>query len=114
MRDLLQLDKYRTIGQPIGSDDAQFSGAFRVVYKGNVLRVIASNDDGWDHVSVSRTTSCPNWEEMEFIKRLFFEENETCWQYHVPVADHINVHPYVLHIWRKHGFEMPLPPRYMV
>jgi len=45
---------------------------------------------------------------------MFFEDDETCWQYHVPSSDHINIHPYVLHIWRKQDFEMPMPPVEMV
>ncbi len=114
MRDLRQLEKYRTIGQPNRPEEMQYGGAFRVVHKGNVLRIIASNDAGWDHVSISRMTACPSWEDMEFVKRMFFEEGELCWQYHVPVGDHININPHVLHIWRKHDFEMPLPPRWMV
>lgn len=111
MRDLTELNKYRLDSDHIPECDYQFAGYFRIVYKGSRLRVIASNDGGWDHVSISLPTRCPSWAEMEFIKRLFFKENEVCWQYHVAVVNHVNIHPYVLHIWRKHDFEMPLPPK---
>jgi len=66
---------------------------------------------GWDHVSVSRTSRCPNWPEMEFVKRKFFEDNETAMQLHVAIADHINMHPYTLHLWRPHNAEIPMPPK---
>ena len=35
------------------------------------MRVIASDGMGWDHVSVSRANRCPNWPELEHVKRLF-------------------------------------------
>ena len=80
-----------------------------------VLRVIAASGGGWDHVSVSLPDRCPTWNEMDFIKRLLFHPHEVCVQYHVAVDDHINLHPYTLHIWRKHGrAKIPLPPKTMV
>lgn len=39
---------------------------------GVTLKVIATALDGWDHVSVSLPNRCPNWPEMEHVKRLFF------------------------------------------
>ncbi|CAA7621144.1 hypothetical protein [Magnetospirillum sp. UT-4] len=78
------------------------------------LRVIASVGEGWDHVSVSRRNRCPNWTEMEHVKRLFFREDETAMQLHVPPADHVNLHPHCLHLWRPHNVEIPRPPADMV
>lgn len=78
------------------------------------LAVIASWEGGWDHVSVSRRDRTPTWGEMETIKRLFFADDETAMQLHVPVSDHINNHPYCLHLWRPHGETIPMPPKWMV
>ena len=78
------------------------------------MRVIASAGARWDHVSVSRRNRPPNWPEMEYIKRLFFRDDETAMQLHVPPSDHISVHPHCLHIWRPHGVEIPRPPAMMV
>jgi hypothetical protein len=78
------------------------------------LRVVASNGMGWDHVSVSRIDRIPTWEEMEFVKRLFFEDNEIAMQLHVPASDHINIHPYCLHLWRPQNKEIPMPHRIQV
>ena len=78
---------------------------------GRSMMVIASSALGWDHVSVRHVARIPNWPEMEFIKRLFFLEDETCMQLHVKPVEHINNHPNVLHIWRPNdGREIPLPP----
>jgi hypothetical protein len=79
------------------------------------LRVLASvNGMGWDHVSVSRYNRCPNWREMSFIKELFFLPHETAMQLHVPAADHVNYHPFCLHIWRPVDEEIPRPPNVLV
>lgn len=81
---------------------------------GVVLRIVASSDGGWDHVSVSRPDRCPAWEEMEQVKRAFFKDDETAFQLHVPPDDHINVHPFCLHLWRPTRQQIPMPPAWMV
>lgn len=78
------------------------------------LCVIAASGDGWDHVSVSHRNRVPTWDEMEHIKRLFFEDDETAMQLHVPPSEHINRNPNVLHLWRPHDTPIPRPPTYMV
>jgi len=99
-----------------GGPGSKTGGAFeiRCPLTGGWLRIIASSGGGWDHISISLEHRCPNWTEMEFVKRLFFKPDELAWQYHMPPADHIDFHPYVLHIWRKHNFVMPTPPRELV
>ena len=91
------------------------SGAFFVPSRidGQMMRVIASVGDGWDHVSVSRKTRCPTWPEMEHIRRLFLGD-VTAMQLHLSKAEHINCHPYCLHIWMPLISKIPVPPQYMV
>jgi hypothetical protein len=96
----------------LGEDGGAF--ALKSPTDRRVLAVIASNGDAWDHVSVSRVDRCPNWEEMEYVKRLFFNDDEVAMQLHVAVTDHINAHPYCLHIWMPQGEKIPLPPSEMV
>lgn len=68
----------------------------------------------WDHLSVSTATRCPTWEELEHVKRLFFKPDECAMQLHVPPRDHVNNHPYCLHIWRPIDVPIPRPPAIMV
>jgi hypothetical protein len=42
---------------------------------------------------------------MAFVKRLFFRDDETAMQLHVPASDHVNQHPYCLHLWRPQADE---------
>lgn len=78
------------------------------------LRVVVGVGHGWDHVSVSRSNATPTWAMLEYIKRFVCEPDEVMMQLHVPSADHVNIHPYVLHLWRPHGASIPLPPVWMV
>jgi hypothetical protein len=118
MRNLYELDAHCRISAKAthGWDGDGTCGAFKLPspIDGQPLRIIASSGDGWDHVSISRSNRCPNWPEMEFIKRKFFKDDETVMQLHVPVTDHINAHPYCLHLWRPQHSEIPRPPGWML
>lgn len=115
MRDLRLLEAHRVRLPGFDPGDDR-EGAFQLLSPVDraPLRIIASSDLGWDHVSVSRKNRPPNWSEMSFVKRLFFKESETAMQLHVPVEDHVNCHPHTLHLWRPHDQEIPRPPSFMV
>lgn len=120
MRSLHELDEYRDTSDDVraffGSIGGRKAGAFLVPAQvmGEQLRVIASSDAGWDHVSVSARNRCPSWEEMEQVKRMFFKPTEVAMQLHVPVTEHINCHVYTLHLWRPTFASIPKPPGWMV
>lgn len=121
MRNLTLLDAFRVTDRNMleysgGWAGDETCGAFIVKspIDGHMLRVIASSGEGWDHVSVSRTTRCPNWPEMCAVKELFFVDNETAMQLHPPRADWINNHQYCLHLWRPHDGAIPRPPSILV
>lgn len=97
-----------------GGSAADQGGAWQFNRHGVSLRVIASWGMGWDHVSVSLPNRCPSWDEMSWIKSLFFEPTECVMQLHVPDAEHINNHPFCLHLWRPQGVEIPTPPSILV
>lgn len=94
--------------------DQKFNGAFVIRYKGRLLSVISSDGAGYDHVSVSIQGRCPTWDEMCFIKDQFFEPEETAIQYHPAKSEYINHHPFTLHLWRKQGESVDLPPAILI
>jgi hypothetical protein len=122
MRDLNTLNRYRVTDpkhlppHADGWPGDGTCGAFIIPspIDGRILRIIASNGEGWDHVSVSLEKRVPNWREMSVIHRMFFRDDEVAMQLHVPLTDHINAHPNVLHLWRSHDQPIPLPPRNFV
>jgi hypothetical protein len=120
MRNLYLLDRYRRRDRHVlenwGGYGDETVGMFMIPspIDGKLIAVVASNGDGWDHVSVSRPNRCPNWPEMEFIASLFFKDSETAMQLHVPASDHVNNHPYCLHWWRPHNAQIPRPDAIMV
>jgi hypothetical protein len=75
-------------------------GFFVAAFKGRTLRMQVSAGGGWDHVSVSLPDRCPTWEEMSFVKDLFFRDDEVVMQLHPAKSEHVNFHPYCLHLWR--------------
>jgi hypothetical protein len=75
-------------------------GAFIIKCGAFHLRCIAAAGQGWDHVSVSLANRCPTWEEMDFIKRLFWSDDEVVMQLHINNGDKVNVHPHCLHLFR--------------
>jgi len=88
---------------------------------GEELKIIASGDDaddkdshGWEHVSVSTRRRCPNWQEMCFVKDLFWDEEECVIQFHPPKSQYVNNHNFCLHLWRPVDDHVRLPPSILV
>ena len=118
-----RIEIYRVLRGPLASPlDSGPNGAFTgvVAPTGARLNIIASDGRDWcfgglqgepfEHVSVSTHVRCPTWEEMDWVKRVFWRDDETVMQLHVPRSSHINAHPYCLHLWRPLQSEIPLPP----
>jgi hypothetical protein len=117
-----QLEKYRIKNGPYASNESfGWTGQFFFPYKffpgKPKMSVVSSGlkkEGGtglfkWEHVSVSYPKRCPTWEEMCFIKDIFWDENETVIQFHPRKTDYVNTHKYCLHLW-KPDKEVELPP----
>jgi hypothetical protein len=88
------------------------------------LRVIASDGQlvpdespdlaGWEHVSVSLPNRCPSWEEMAYIKSVFWDADDCVVQFHPPESEYVNNHPFCLHLWRRIDGPFPMPPSILV
>lgn len=91
------------------------NGAFRVpIGLERKALVIASDGEGWEHVSVSFKKRTPTWSEMCKIKHLFWTEDEMVIQYHPAKGDYVNCHPHCLHLWRPINLDVPRPPGILV
>jgi hypothetical protein len=132
----LKAEKFRVHDGESGQCVGQNVGAFMVFRNGVELCIIVSDEGGWDHISVHVQGRCPTWSEMCCIKELFFKDDEVVMQLHPAKNDHVNCHPYTLHMWRPQTKEeraaivdryglpdevpdvdyppIPLPPKVMV
>jgi hypothetical protein len=73
--------------------------------------------DCWEHVSVSLArvgkARLPNWEEMCWVKNLFWNPEDCVVQFHPPQSEHVSNYR-VLHLWRSLDQEFPRPPGWMI
>jgi len=91
------------------------NGVFSLPFGPKVrLSCIVSDGGGWEHVSVcafqGQRERIPTWAEMCYVKQLFWGDDETVVQYHPATTEYVNLHLYVLHLWRPIGVSLPTPP----
>ena len=117
-----KLEAGRIRSGPFGSDASDgLCGAFELrAPSGAALRIISSGsftDEltlGWEHVSVSTAHRVPNWQEMCWVKNLFWDEEECVVQFHPPLSKYVNIHPHTLHLWRHKTQAFLIPPIWQV
>jgi len=110
-------EQYRVKNGSFGSDSTHGNNGAFIIKSLKIkhpLTCIASDGMGWEHVSVSLKHRCPNWEEMCFIKELFWDEEDCIVQYHPPKSQYINNYPYCLHLWRPTQGHIMQPPSILV
>lgn len=99
-------EKYRVTSGPLGSDARLGNNG---LFEWRKFTIIASDQLGWEHVSVSLPTRCPTWEEMCRVKNLFWDAEDCVMQLHPPRTIHVNNHNFCLHLWRPIGVDIPMP-----
>ena len=104
----------------LGSDDSYGNnGVFFVpIDKKIIAQVIASDGEGWEHVSVvileDGEEQTPTWDEMSAVKDIFWDKEDTVIQFHPPQREYVNNHTNCLHLWRKTGYDFPLPDSILI
>ena len=72
-------------------------------------RQVFSASTGWEHVSVQTDHRTPTWEEMCFVKGLFWKDEECVVEYHPPLSQYVKYSPHCLHLWRPKHVTIPSP-----
>ena len=106
------VEKFRVVHPLVGVMGDEKNGAFMVKPKG--LKIVISSGEGWEHVSVSRKSRTPSYEDMCWVKANFWGDEDTVMQLHVPKLDHVNCSEHCLHLWRPTDKEIPRPPSIFV
>jgi len=113
-----QLEQYRlrvgdyatAFGEPYGAFDRVPGPCGESL----TIMMIDGIDTGWEHVSVSTRRRIPNWTEMSFVKKLFWDPEECVVQFHPPQSEYVNTYSKVLHLWRWRKGTFPQPPADLV
>lgn len=60
------------------------------------------DEDLWEHIMVDceLLQRCATYQEMSFVKDLFWPGNELAFQVHPAKSEYVNYKPYALHLWR--------------
>lgn len=118
-------EKYRIVtGRYSSNDRFGNNGAFRIPRPNSrTLFIIASDGLGWEHVSIhveirisakESKSATPLWDEMCYVKSLFWDGEDVVMQLHPRESEYVNMHPNTLHLWKPIGIEIPTPPSIMV
>ena len=115
-------EKYRLVTGRMASN-ASFgnNGAFVIpspISERRRLVIIASDGMEWEHVSIhcerGNELITPFWDEMCFVKDLFWDGEDVVMQLHPKKSEYVNNHPNTLHLWRPIATEIPTPHSIMV
>lgn len=110
----IEVEKARVRTGMFASSEADgFNGFFCFIINGERIKVIASDGEGWEHVSVSKAdqpTKVPNWDIMCKVKELFWSDDVWVCQFHPPKSEYVNNHPGCLHLWRPRYTGFATPP----
>jgi hypothetical protein len=118
-------EKYRLKNHPIlGSDSSYGNNGFFVMPHHRVddyfYNCQVSDGEGWEHVSITLSSKkrkverCCTWEEMCYLKSVFWSDDEVVVQFHPAKSDYVNMHKYCLHLWRPTNQFIPVPDPLMV
>lgn len=119
--DWSHLDEARVRKGEFGSNSGDRFGAFFFSRGNTRIKIIATDGQevSWEHVSVTvayRRGCCswvermPTWDEMCWVKNLFWNDDEAVMQLHPPKSEYMNNHRFCLHLWRPTTQDIPLPP----
>lgn len=116
-----RVEKYRETDGPFATKAGAPFGKFWIpnphgkkFFQVVVAPIGSAAQYGWEHVSVSLPSRCPTWEEMCYLKNLFWNDDECVVQYHPRKSEYVNNHPHCLHLWRPLNEKLPEPPAMLV
>lgn len=77
--------------------------------RSSVIVTRADQDDvEWCHASVAGVDYLPAYADLVWLHQLVFGSGYA-YQCFVPPSDHVNIHPYALHLWGRADGEPALP-----
>jgi hypothetical protein len=93
----LTRDWQKVLSMPAGGAYVNKSMGLQVFITGQV----ELDDSHWIHVSVSRRSRLPSWEDLKLVKCLFIGIEKEAIQVLPAESEYVNVHPFCLHLWHR-------------
>lgn len=63
----------------------------------------------WLHASIARRDSMPTYEDLVALHYAVWGNNGWAYQVFAPQTEHVNIHPYALHLWGRPDGAAVLP-----
>lgn len=124
MKDIKEIKKITGMQIKMEGQDGFAGTMHKIIYKNgkptfsnkyeDMLNFIFSWGCGFEHLSVSTPIKTPTWEQMCFMKDIFWNDDEVCMQLHPKKEDYVDNMQFCLHIWKPINKEIPTPPSIMV
>lgn len=124
MKDIEEIKKTTGMKLKMEGQDGFGGTVYKITYKNGKPKVSNKYEDnlnfifswgcGFEHLSVSTPVRTPTWEQMCFMKDIFWRDDEVCMQLHPKKEDYVDNMPYCLHIWKPIDKKIPTPPSIMV
>jgi hypothetical protein len=74
-----------------------------------VVRVQRMDGHDWIHASIAHADELPSYDELVQLKQAVWGDVGFAYQVFAAAADHVNHHPYALHLWGRADGEPVLP-----
>ena len=81
----------------VGSDVEMFEIVHQGLRAGVSIELHGGQD--WLHVSVSRRSRLPSYDDLKKIKRDFIGDDRAAYQAFPKASEHVNLHEFCLHLW---------------
>ncbi len=93
---IIKNDRVRIIIQ----EDGYIAGKLKTDKGSTLSFIFGSDEDGYEHLSVSKINRLPDWEELLSARYVFWEDEEEVIQILPKKSEYVNIHKNCLHLWR--------------
>lgn len=93
--------------EPFGPDGWRLQSA---VDAGSVIVTVAEHDGvEWIHASIAWARHMPSYDDLVLLHSAVWARRGYAYQVFVPEPEHVNIHPYALHLWGRLDGKPALP-----
>lgn len=99
------------VPRPFGEDGwlvERFDGRARIIVTASPAPGAEEDFSDWVHASISRPGMMPTYSDLTALHKAVWPDGYA-YQVFAPPSQHVNIHPYALHIWGKADGSPVLP-----